>query len=133
MASYSTSKTFLVALVIVTLVFLGWRKLNTTTIVGRGTRLPQPVAEQYESLSTGEPSVKVQCCTVNQDVKVLGRVLDRCATEEAARLAVEEDIYVSVKTTARYHDRRMLPILQTWFQVVPADRVRDGATAAVCV
>ena len=61
--------------------------------------------------------------TVNPQHSVLGRVLERCPTEEAAKLAVEEDIYVSVKTTARYHSERMLPILQTWFQSLPADRV----------
>ena len=77
------------------------------------------VTHQTTSWTKSQPPA----CTINQDLKVLGRVLDRCSTEEAARLAVEEDIYVSVKTTARYHSNRMLPSLQTWFQSLPADRV----------
>ena len=87
-----------------------------------------PIGESNQS--DGE---KVQRCIVDQDVKVLGRVLDRCATEKAARLAVEEDIYVSMKTTARYHDIRVLPALQTWFQTVPADRVSGNSVVRASV
>ena len=62
-------------------------------------------------------------CTVDSQVSLGGKALDRCAALEAAKLAQDEDIYVSVKTTPKYHSPRMLPILQTWFQTLPANQV----------
>ena len=62
-------------------------------------------------------------CSVNQDLKVLGKVLDRCSTKETSKLIIEEDVHISVKTTSRFHSDRVLPNLQTWFQAVPVDRV----------
>ena len=59
----------------------------------------------------------------NPNATVLGRPLDRCAASEAVKLAEEEDIYVSIKTTARNHESRILPDLLTWFQTLNPQRV----------
>ena len=76
-----------------------------------------------------QPSVSTQAaaqpCT-NPDLRVLGKPLDRCAASEAVKLAEEEDIYVSVKTTARNHESRMLPILLSWFQTIKPQRVCEN-------
>ena len=140
----SKSSSLLFTFVLVTgvlLVLLGWSGLSTTTKPPRPALPPaQPsstsrfrddstafVKVTHQTTEEASPWTKSQppACTINEDLKVLGRVLDRCSTEEAARLAVEEDIYVSVKTTPKYHSKRMLPVLQTWFQSLPADRVRE--------
>ena len=68
-------------------------------------------------------------CSLVSSLKVLGKSLDRCATSRAVKLAQEEDIYVSVKTTSRNHVSRMLPILLTWFQTLQPEQVRSTCTS----
>ena len=69
------------------------------------------------------PAEHLQCSRSSTRVSLGGRLLDRCSALEAAKMAQDEDIYVSVKTTPKYHSPRMLPILQTWFQTLPANQV----------
>ena len=92
------------------------RKSTSTAVQPQQT----PTASKSQDLlvsNQGTPSCN------NPNATVLGRPLDRCAASEAVKLAEEEDIYVSVKTTARNHKGRILPDLLTWFQTLNPQRV----------
>lgn len=140
-------KTALIVSVLVTiavLMIVGWK--------GAGLQMPvmRPTARQTQSAAVNQSSrstsphdtsthrhsnsssalnqissprrLQVEPCR-NPDIQVLGKKLDTCAASEAVRLAEEEDIYFSIKTTARNHVSRMLPVLLTWLQAVNPKQV----------
>ena len=65
-------------------------------------------------------------------VRVLGRQLERCLPEwrspegllnENSNNLSPDDIYITIKTTHKNHQTRMLPILLTWLQTVQPEQV----------
>lgn len=69
------------------------------------------------------PAVRVRPCRTNLNLTVLGKRLDTCAVSQAVKLAKEEDIYMSVKTTSANHEGRILPDILTWFQTLNPKQV----------
>ena len=86
--------------------------------------LKSRTSEYGGGVSQPEPDTVHSCNLSN--LTVLGKTVDRCATLQAVRLAEEEDIYVSIKTTSKNHVSRMLPVLLTWLQTLQPQQVILG-------
>ena len=74
------------------------------------------------------PSVisKTQCTPIGENVSVLGKQPERCTTSGA------DDIYISIKTTQRYHKTRVLMLILTWLQTVKPEQV-NSIVSCFCV
>ena len=87
------------------------------------------------SISLRSAHAQKRCVPVsvsNSTVRVLGRQLERCLPEwrspegllsENSHNLSPNDIYITIKTTHKNHQTRMLPILLTWLQTVQPEQV----------
>ena len=57
------------------------------------------------------------------NVSVLGKRLEKCTPGSLTPKFAPEDIYITIKTTQKNHNARLLPILLTWLQTVQPDQV----------
>ena len=94
---------------------------TTITMAGQRTY----IKETPSTTSNAQPVLPTNQTTPcrNPNLVVLGRSLDTCAASEAVKLAEEEDLYVSIKTTSKNNSTRMLTVLLTWLQTMNPKQV----------
>ena len=90
------------------------------------------------SMSLRSAHAQKRCIPVggpNSTARVLGRKLERCLPEwrspegllnENSNNLSSDEIYITIKTTHKNHQTRMLPILLTWLQTVQPEQVYNN-------
>ena len=68
--------------------------------------------------SLSSPAIKLvpKCVQTEANVSLLGKRLERCAF-------AADDVFITIKTTQRNHESRVLVLLLTWLQTVRPEQV----------
>ena len=85
-----------------------------------------PSSTQHDSQLSPSVINKAQCTPVGGNVLLLGKRPERCTTPGT------DDIYISIKTTRRYHKTRLSMLILTWLQTVKPEQVNSTASCSLC-
>ena len=115
---------------------------NSSAAAASATREAEDLEEELEAGAYHAPSMSLRsahaqkrCVPVggpSSTVRVLGRRLERCLQEwkspeallsENSNNLSPDEIYITVKTTHKNHQTRILPVLLTWLQTVQPEQV----------
>ena len=126
------------SIVVIDRPFSDIKSVHNSSAAEPSTNQEELEAGAYHAPSGSSRSAHAQkrCAPVggpNSIVRVLGRQLEKCLPEWRSPEALlsenlnnlsPDEIYITVKTTHKNHQTRMLPILLTWLQTVQPEQVQ---------